>query len=163
VIIVGEMRDTDTIRLALTAAETGHLVIGTLHTTSAVATIDRLVKSFPPEEQPQVRMALSESLKYVVSQSLLPRKDGKGRVAVYEVLKGTMPVGNLIRDNKTFQLPSMMQIGRSAGMQTVDIALMDLVDAGLISAEAAWRRAEKPETFEPMCDPGFLRDRGVNA
>jgi twitching motility protein PilT len=163
VIIVGEMRDPDTIRLALTAAETGHLVIGTLHTTSAVATIDRLVKSFPPEEQPQVRMALSESLKYVVSQSLLPRKDGKGRVAVYEVLKGTMPVGNLIRDNKTFQLASMMQIGRNVGMQTVDIALMDLVDAGLISPEAAWRRAEKPETFEPLCDPGFLRERGVNA
>lgn len=163
VIVVGEMRDTETVRLALTAAETGHLVIGTLHTTSAVATIDRLVKSFPPEEQPQVRMALSESLKYVVSQSLLPRKDGKGRVAVYEVLKGTMPVGNLIRDNKTFQLPSMMQIGRSVGMQTVDVALMDLVDAGLISAEAAWRRAEKPETFEPLCDAAFLRERGVSA
>ncbi|MFN7143531.1 MAG: PilT/PilU family type 4a pilus ATPase, partial [Myxococcota bacterium] len=163
VIVVGEMRDPDTIRLALTAAETGHLVIGTLHTTSAIATVDRIVKSFPPEEQPQVRMALSESLKYVVSQSLLPRKDGKGRVAVYEVLKGTLPVGNLIRDNKTYQLASMMQIGRNVGMQTVDVALMELVDAGLIGAEAAWRRAEKPETFEPLCDPGFLRDRGVGA
>lgn len=163
VIVVGEMRDPETIRLALTAAETGHLVIGTLHTTSAVATVDRLVKSFPPEEQPQVRMGLSESLKYVLSQSLLPRKDGKGRVAVYEVLKGTLPVGNLIRDNKTFQLASMMQIGRNVGMQTVDVALADLVDAGLISPEAAWRRAEKPETFEPMCDPNFLRERGVSA
>ena len=163
VIVVGEMRDVETIRLALTAAETGHLVIGTLHTTSAVATVDRLIKSFPPEEQPQVRMALSESLKYIVCQSLLPRKDGQGRVAVYEVLKGTMPVGNLIRENKTWQLPSMMQIGRSFGMQTVDVALQELVDAGLISPEAAWRRAEKPETFESMCDPNFLRERGVNA
>ena len=163
VIVVGEMRDTETVRLALTAAETAHLVIGTLHTTSAIATVDRLVKSFPPEEQPQVRMALSESLKYVVSQSLLPRKDGKGRVAVFEVLKGTSPVGNLIRDNKTYQLPSMMQIGRAAGMQTVDVALLELVEAGLVSPEAAWRRAEKPETFEALCDPGFLRDRGVSA
>jgi twitching motility protein PilT len=163
VIIVGEMRDAETIRLALTAAETGHLVIGTLHTTSAVATVDRIVKSFPPEEQPQVRMALSEALKYVVSQSLLPRKDGNGRVAVYEVLKGTMPIGNLIRDDKTYQIPSMMQIGRNVGMQTVDVALMELVDSGLISPEAAWRRAEKPDTFEQLCDPNFLRERGVNA
>jgi twitching motility protein PilT len=163
VIVVGEMRDPETIRLALTAAETGHLVIGTLHTTSAVATVDRMVKSFPPEEQPQVRMGLSESLKYVLSQSLLPRKDGKGRVAVYEVLKGTLPVGNLIRDNKTFQIPSMMQIGRSVGMQTIDVALAELVEAGLISPEAAWRRAEKPETFEVMCDPNFLRERGVTS
>lgn len=161
VVVVGEMRDTETIRLALTAAETGHLVIGTLHTTSAVATVDRLVKSFPPEEQPQVRMALSESLKYVVSQSLLPRRDGKGRVAVFEVLKGTLPVGNLIRDNKTYQIPSMMQIGRNVGMQTVDVALMELVEAGLVTPEAAWRRAEKPETFEALCDPSWVRERGV--
>lgn len=163
VIIVGEMRDTETIRLALTAAETGHLVVGTLHTTSAISTVDRLIKSFPPEEQPQVRMALSESLKYVVCQSLLPRKDGMGRVAVFEVLKGTLPVGNLIRENKTYQLPSMMQIGRSVGMQTVDQALLDLVQAGLIAPEAAWRRAEKPENFESLCDPSFLREKGVEA
>ena len=163
VIVVGEMRDPETIRLALTAAETGHLVIGTLHTTSAVATVDRIVKSFPPEEQPQVRMGLSESLKYVLSQSLLPRKDGKGRVAVYEVLKGTLPVGNLIRDNKTFQIPSMMQIGRNVGMQTVDVALGELVESGLITPEAAWRRAEKPEAFEALCSPEFLRERGLSA
>ena len=163
VIIVGEMRDTETIRLALTAAETGHLVVGTLHTTSAISTVDRMVKSFPPEEQPQVRMALSESLKYVVCQSLLPRKDGLGRVAVFEVLKGTIPVGNLIRENKTFQIPSMMQIGRSVGMQTVDQALLELVQAGLITPEAAWRRAEKPDNFESLCDPAFLREKGVEA
>ncbi|MFZ5480319.1 MAG: PilT/PilU family type 4a pilus ATPase [Myxococcota bacterium] len=161
VVVVGEMRDVETVRLALTAAETGHLVIGTLHTTSAVATVDRLVKSFPPEEQAQVRMALSESLKYVLSQSLVPRKDGQGRVAVYEVLKGTIPVGNLIRDNKSFQIPSMMQIGRSVGMQTVDQALMDLVESDLIAPEAAWRRAEKPETFEALCSHEFLKSKGL--
>ncbi|MBM4392802.1 MAG: PilT/PilU family type 4a pilus ATPase [Deltaproteobacteria bacterium] len=163
VIIVGEMRDVDTVRLALTAAETGHLVVGTLHTTSAVATVDRLIKSFPPDEQAQVRMGLSESLKYVVCQSLIKRKDGKGRVAVYEVLKGAMSVGTLIRDNKLTQLPSMMQIGRQLGMQTVDIALQELVTAGLISAETAWARAEKPETFEAMCSSEFLKEKGVGA
>lgn len=163
VIIVGEMRDVETVRLALTAAETGHLVIGTLHTTSAVATVDRLIKSFPPDEQAQVRMGLSESLKYVVCQSLLPRKDGKGRIALFEVLKGAMSIASLIRDNKLTQLPSMMQIGRGIGMQTVDQALQDLVQANLISAEAAWRRAEKPELFEALCDPSFLKERGVGA
>jgi twitching motility protein PilT len=148
VIMVGELRDVDTIRMALMAAETGHLMIGTLHTTSAVATVDRLIESFPPDEQPQVRMGLSESLKYVVSQSLVPRADGKGRVAVYEVLKGTMNVGTLIRDNKTFQLPSVMQISRSAGMQTLDQSLEELLDAGLITAETAFLRADKKDVFE---------------
>ena len=161
VIIVGEMRDAETIRLALTAAETGHLVIGTLHTTSAYATVDRVIKSFPPEEQGQVRMALSESMKYVVSQSLLPRRDGKGRVAMFEVLKGTVPVGTLIRENKIHQIPTMMQLGRQSGMQTVDQALLELVQAGLITGETAWRRAEKPQDFEAFCDPIFLRDSGV--
>ncbi len=158
VIMVGEMRDVETIRMALMAAETGHLVVATMHTTSAVQTIDRLVGSFPPEEQPQVRMALSESLKYVVCQQLLPRKDGKGRVAVFEVLKGIMSVGNLLRDSKTYQIPSLMQIGRHVGMQTVDQALMDLVEADLIEPEAAWLRAEKAETFAPLCRPSFLRE-----
>ncbi len=148
VIMVGEMRDIETIRMSLMAAETGHLVIATLHTTSAVATVDRLIESFPPDEQQQVRMGLSESLKYVVSQSLVPRADGNGRVAVYEVLKGTMNVGTLIRDQKTFQLPSLMQISRAAGMQTLDQSLEELLDAGLITAETAYARAERKETFE---------------
>ncbi len=160
VIIVGEMRDPETIRLALTAAETGHLVIGTLHTTSACGTLDRVIKSFPPEEQGQVRMALSESMKYVVSQSLLPRRDGLGRVAIFEVLKGTLPISTLIRENKIHQIPTMMQIGRGSGMQTVDQALLELVQAGLITGEAAWRRAEKPSDFEQFCDPLFLRESG---
>ncbi|MCK6506150.1 PilT/PilU family type 4a pilus ATPase [Myxococcota bacterium] len=156
VIMVGEMRDTETIRMSLEAAETGHLVIATMHTTSAIQTVERLVKAFPPDEQPQVRMSLSESLKYVISQSLIPRKDGKGRVAVFEVLKGTLSVGNLIRDNKTYQIPSQMQIGRRVGMQTRDMALSELVDAGLVSAEEAWLRADQPAAFEPRCSPQFL-------
>lgn len=161
VIIVGEMRDIETVRLALTAAETGHLVVGTLHTTGAVSTVDRLIKAFPPDEQAQVKMALSESLKYVVSQQLIPRRDGQGRVASFEVLKGTFSVGSLIRDSKTWQIPNMMQIGRRFGMQTRDMALSDLVEAGLISPETAWGRAEKPEIFEPMCDPAFIRERNA--
>lgn len=158
VIMVGEMRDLETISMSLEASETGHLVIATLHTTSAVATIERLISSFPPDEQGQIRMSLSESLKYVVCQSLLPRKDGEGRVACYEVLKGTFNVGNLIRENKMHLIPSLMQIGRNQGMQTVDMALEDLVEADLITPEAAWGRAEKQETFEPMCDPKFIAE-----
>jgi twitching motility protein PilT len=156
VIMVGELRDPETMRMAMEAAETGHLVIATMHTTSAVQTIERLVQSFPPEEQGQVRMGLSESLKWVISQSLIPRADGKGRVAVYELLKNTFSMGNLIRDDKTFQIPSLMQIGRRSGMQTVDQALLDLVEAQLITPEAAWGRAVNPDTFAPMCQPGFL-------
>jgi twitching motility protein PilT len=156
VIMVGELRDPETMRMALEAAETGHLVIATMHTTSAVQTVERLVQSFPPEEQGQVRMGLSESLKWVISQSLIPRADGQGRVAVFELLKCTFSIGNLIRDDKTFQIPSLMQIGRRAGMQTVDMALMDLVEAQLITPEVAWARAVNPETFAPLCQAGFL-------
>ncbi len=159
VIMVGEMRDPETVRMALEAAETGHLVIATLHTTSAVSTVERIVKSFPPDEQAAVRMGLSESLKYVLSQQLIRRKDGEGRVAIFEVLKGTFSVGSLIRDNKSYQIPGIMQIGRKQGMQTVDMALMDLVESDLIRAEDAWLRAQKPETFEPYCDPYFLKER----
>ena len=154
VIMVGEMRDVDTIRMAMTAAETGHLVIATMHTTSAVATVDRLIESFPPDEQAQARMGLSESLKYVVSQSLAPRADGKGRVAVYEVLKGIMNVGTMIREQKTFQLPSLMQISRAAGMMTLDQSLEDLLEAGLITPEFAFARADRKETFEARLSSG---------
>jgi len=152
------MRDLETIRLALTAAETGHLVIATLHTTSAVQTVERMIKSFPPDEQPQVRMALSESLKYVICQSLIPRKDGRGRLAVFEILKGVMSISTLIRENKTHQLPSMMQLGQSVGMQTADQGLLELMNAGLITPEAAWLRAERPENFEAFCSPALLKD-----
>lgn len=157
VIVVGEMREAETIRMSLEASETGHLVIATMHTTSAVATVERLISSFPPDEQGQIRSSLSESLKYVICQSLIPRKDGEGRVAVFEVLKNTFNVGNTIRDNKLHLIPSLMQIGRNVGMQTVDAALEDLVESDLISPEQAWMRAEKQEIFEPMCDPDFIR------
>ena len=159
VIMVGEMRDVETIRMALSAAETGHLVIATLHTTSAVQTVERLIGAFPPEEQQQVRMGLSEALKYVLCQSLVRKKDGAGRTAVFEVLKNTFSVGNLIRDDKSFQIPSMMQIGRNQGMQTVDMALMDLVEKGHISAEVAWLRADNQANFEALCEPSFLRQK----
>ena len=158
VVMVGEMRDTETIRMALMAAETGHLVIATLHTTNAVQTIDRLIKAFPPEEQPQVRMTLSETLKYVVCQALLPRKDGEGRVAMFEVLKNTFSVASLIRDDKTYQVPNLMQLGFRVGMRTADVALMDLVESGLITPELAWTRATSPGEFEALCNPKFIAD-----
>ena len=151
----------EVIRMALEAAETGHVVLTTMHTTSAVQTVDRLVMSFPPEEQQAVRMSLSESLKYVVCQSLVPRADGEGRVAVFEILKGTFSVSNLIRDNKTYQLPSLMQIGRKVGMQTVDMALMDLVESAIVSPETAWVRAENQSMFESMCSAEFLEQADV--
>jgi twitching motility protein PilT len=157
VIMVGEMRDPETIRMALEASETGHLVIATMHTTSAVQTVERLIQSFPPEEQQQVRTSLSESLKWVVCQSLIPRHDGEGRVAVFELLKNTFSVGNLIRDEKTYQIPSQMQIGRRHGMQTVDVALEELVESKIITPETAWMRAESPDVFAPMCAPGFIQ------
>ncbi|MCP4658156.1 MAG: PilT/PilU family type 4a pilus ATPase [bacterium] len=160
VIIVGELRDTESIRQALEAAETGHLVIATLHTTSAVQTIDRLVGSFPVDEQAQVRMALSESLKYVVSQRLVPNKTGDGRVAVFEVLKGIMSIANMIRKNETFQIPGLMQLGRHLGMRTLDQALGELVESDLIAPETAWRNADKPETFRPLCDPEVIAEYG---
>jgi len=158
VIMVGELRDPEVIAMALEAAETGHLVVATLHTTSAVATVDRVIKSFSPDEQGQVRMGLSEALKYVICQSLLPRKDGKGRVACFEILKTTFALSAVIREDKLQVIPSMMQIGRNVGMQTVDMALEDLVESELITPEAAWLRAEKQELFEPLCDPAFLAE-----
>lgn len=158
VIVVGELRDAETIRMALKAAETGHLVLATLHTIGAVQTIDRLVDSLPPDEQAQIRTTLSESLKYVVSQRLVPRRNpekypvGKRRVAVFEVIKATFSVGAKIRQGETFQIPSLMQIGRHLGMKTRDMALMEMVEKEQIDPETAWRYAEKPETFLPLCD-----------
>jgi twitching motility protein PilT len=157
VIVVGELREPETISMSLEASETGHLVIATMHTTSAMSTVERIISSFPPDEQGQIRSSLSESLKYVICQSLIPRKDGDGRVAVFEILKNTFNVGNTIRENKLHLIPSLMQIGRSVGMQTVDNALADLVESELISPEQAWMRADKQENFEALCDPEFIR------
>jgi twitching motility protein PilT len=145
------------VALALTAAETGHIVLGTLSSTSAPKAIDRIISSFPVDEQPQIRASLSESLKYIIAQRLLPAKEGRRQVAAFEVLKGTMNVANMIRDEKTFQIHSAMQIGRSQGMQTFDEALRDLIRRDQISAETAYMAAAKKEDFEAFVSPDFLR------
>ncbi|VVO41000.1 Twitching mobility protein [Pseudomonas fluorescens] len=144
VILVGEMRDLETIRLALTAAETGHLVFGTLHTTSAAKTIDRVVDVFPADEKSMVRSMLSESLQAVISQSLI-KKIGGGRVAAHEIMIGTSAIRNLIREDKVAQMYSSIQTGSSVGMQTLDMCLKDLVAKGLISREHAREKARMPD------------------
>ncbi len=146
IILVGEMRDLETIRLALTAAETGHLVFGTLHTTSAAKTIDRIVDVFPAEEKSMVRSMLSESLQAVISQTLL-KKIGGGRVAAHEIMIGTPAIRNLIREDKVAQMYSAIQTGGSLGMQTLDMCLKNLLAKGLISREAAREKAKIQENF----------------
>jgi twitching motility protein PilT len=135
IILVGEMRDLETIQLAITAAETGHLVFATLHTNSAIKTIDRVIDVFPEGQQTQIRVMLSESLRGVVAQALLPRPDHQGRVPVVEILVNVPAVANLIREGKTFQIASAMQTGRAHGMVTFDGAIHDLIQKGLISKE----------------------------
>lgn len=147
VILVGELRDLETIRLALTAAETGHLVLATLHTSSAAKSIDRLVDVFPAGEKDMVRSMLSESLQGVVSQTLCKTADGRGRVAALEIMLGTPAIRNLIRENKVAQMYSVMQSGLSQGMQTLDQHLATLVRGGLITAEEARLHARYPETI----------------
>ncbi len=159
VIVIGEMRDNETVSLALTAAETGHIVLGTLNSTSAAKAIDRIISSFPIDEQAQIRTGLSEAMKYTVAQRLLPAKEGKKQVACFEILKGTGSIANLIRDEKTYQIQSAMQIGRSHGMQTFDEALKDLVRRSQISAETAYMASDKKEDFEPMVSAEFLKTR----
>jgi len=135
VILVGEMRDLETISLALTAAETGHLVFGTLHTSGAPKTIDRIVDVFPGAQQNQVRSMLSESLQAVVTQALFMRRDGRGRVAAFEIMTGTPAVRNLIRENKIAQIPSMMQTSKGVGMQTMEASVKDLIARNLVTQE----------------------------
>ncbi|MDP5209636.1 type IV pilus twitching motility protein PilT [Microbulbifer sp. 2205BS26-8] len=146
IILVGEMRDLETIRLALTAAETGHLVFGTLHTTSAAKTIDRVVDVFPAQEKAMVRSMLSESLQAVISQTLL-KKTGGGRVAAHEIMRGTPAIRNLIREDKIAQMYSAIQTGASTGMQTMDQCLEDLVARRIVSREVAREKAKIPENF----------------
>jgi twitching motility protein PilT len=148
VILVGEMRDLETISLALTAAETGHLVFGTLHTSGAPKTVDRVIDVFPAAQQQQIRTMFAESIQAVISQTLLRRRAG-GRIAALEILIGTPAVRNLIRENKIHQLPSTMQTGQSAGMQTMDMALVDLVGRGLVTREEAQSRTLTPNLFSP--------------
>jgi twitching motility protein PilT len=146
-ILVGELRDLETIRLALSAAETGHLVFGTLHTSSAAKTIDRIVDVFPAEEKEMVRAMLSESLQAVISQTLLKTKDGSGRVAAHEIMIGTPAIRNLIREAKIAQMYSAIQTGSNVGMQTLDQNLTDLVRRNVISSAAARSAAKIPENF----------------
>ena len=147
VILVGEMRDLETIRLAITAAETGHLVLATLHTSGAAKAIDRIIDVFPGDEKLVVRSMLSESLTAVISQVLCKRRDGPGRVGAYEIMVGSTAVSNLIRENKIAQLYSAMQTGSNVGMQTLDQALARLVQQGSISKEEAAAKARFPENF----------------
>ncbi len=147
VILVGEMRDLETIRLALTAAETGHLVFATLHTSSAAKTIDRIVDVFPAAEKEMVRSMLSESLRAVISQTLLKTKDGMGRVAAHEIMIGTPAIRNLIRENKVAQMYSAIQTGQNFGMQTLDQNLLDLVRRNVVSSAEARARATNKDNF----------------
>ncbi|MBD2857390.1 type IV pilus twitching motility protein PilT [Spongiibacter sp. KMU-158] len=146
IILVGELRDLETIRLALTAAETGHLVFGTLHTTSAAKTIDRVVDVFPGEEKAMVRSMLSESLQAVISQTLLKRPEG-GRVAAHEIMIGTPAIRNLIREDKVAQMYSAIQSGAQMGMQTMDQCLKDLLAKRVITRDGARQKARFPENF----------------
>jgi twitching motility protein PilT len=163
VILVGEMRDHETIALALTAAETGHLVFGTIHSNSAAKTIDRIIDVFPSDDKEMVRAMLSNSLQAVVTQTLLKRADGKGRVAAHEVLLGTNAVRNLIRENQIAQIYSMIQVGIRAGMQTMDDAVKALRDKGIITAEEAGRvlvkAAEANMTEEDMAKVEAIKAR----
>ena len=142
VILVGEMRDLETISIAITAAETGHLVFSTLHTTGAASTIDRVIDVFPPHQQQQIRVQLAMVLECVVSQQLIAKDRTKGRVAAFEVMHNSVAIKNLIRENKTYQINSMMQTSKKMGMQTMDDALYDLYMAGHISAESALNYAQ---------------------
>ena len=147
VILVGELRDLETIRLALTAAETGHLVFGTLHTSSAAKTIDRVVDVFPAAEKEMVRAMMSESLRSVISQTLLKTKDGNGRVAAHEIMVGTPAIRNLIREDKVAQMYSSIQTGAAYGMQTLDQCLLELVKRGQVARDEAMLRAQSKAEF----------------
>ena len=152
VIVVGELRDLETISLAISAAETGHLVIGTLATSSAPKTIDRIINSFPAGEQGQIRAMVGESLKAVITQRLIPRADSTGMALAVEILIGTLPMANLIRDGKVFQIPSMMQMGKAAGMQLMDESIMSLLKAQTITAQEAHLNANNKTLFKPLAE-----------
>ncbi|MEI6125997.1 MAG: type IV pilus twitching motility protein PilT [Pseudomonadota bacterium] len=151
-IMIGELRDLATISLAISAAETGHLVIGTLSTSSAAKTVDRIIDSFPPGEQSQIRAMVSESLKAVITQRLIPGADGKKMVLAVEILIGTLPVANLIRDAKTFQIQSLMQTGKNIGMQLMDESILALLQGGKITAREAYLNAVNKTRFQTFLD-----------
>jgi len=150
IILVGEMRDLETISLALTAAETGQLVFGTLHTTSAPQTVDRVIDAFPAEQQEQVRVMVSEALRGVIAQKLVPRADGEGRIPVVEILNCTKAISTLVRDRKTFQIPSLMQIGKKEGMQRLDEEIVRMIREGLVSAHDGYLFANEKDLIRPF-------------
>jgi twitching motility protein PilT len=152
VILIGEMRDLETISLAITAAETGHLVFGTLHTTDAVQTVDRIIDVFPMHQQQQVRMQMSVNLIGVISQTLVRRADGKGRAAAFETLVAIPAVRNLVREAKTHQIASMIQTGSRQGMISMDHSLANLVKKGIATREAAGERAYNLLEFNSLLD-----------
>lgn len=149
VIVIGEMRDLETTSLAITAAETGHLVFGTLHTVNATKTLDRVIDQFPSAQQPQIRVMLSESIVGIISQ-LLMKKEGGGRIAAFEILIGTSAVSNLIRENKTFQLPSILQTGSNIGMTTIEQSLLNLIKEKKISKQDALDAVDNSSEFKKM-------------
>jgi twitching motility protein PilT len=151
VIMVGEMRDLETISLAITASETGHLVLGTLHTGNAARTLDRVLDVFPVDQREQIRIMVSESLRGIISQQLVPRADGSGRALAIEVLMNTPAVANVIREAKTFMLPGIIQTGKKLGMQLMDDSLAGLYRDGAISAEEAVSRAEDKQMMKQLC------------
>jgi twitching motility protein PilT len=149
IILVGEMRDLETIALAIEAASTGHLVFGTLHTTSAAKTVDRVIEVFPEAQQEQIRNTLSDGIRAVIAQTLFKRRDGTGRVAALEIMIATPAVRNLIREGKTFQIPSMLQTGQKYGMQTLDDGIMKLLQKKVITPDEAYMKANEKQLFAP--------------
>jgi len=156
VVLLGEMRDFETIALAVTLAETGQLVFGTLHTSSAAKTIDRIIDVFPAEQQGQIRIMLADSLRGIIAQQLVPTKDGKGRVGVVEILFRVPALSTVIREQKTQQITSIIQGGKADGMQTIDNALMELVQKKIIGAEEAYIRAQDKETFKDLLEFAWM-------
>lgn len=154
IVLIGEMRDLETISIALTTAETGHLVLATLHTTGAAQTVDRIIDVFPPEQQPQVRMQLSMNIQGIVSQILVRKADGRGRAPVFEIMVPSPAMRNLIRDGKTFQIPAMMQTGKATGMVTLEQSLADLVRKRLVTKEMAMSKAMDPEALGELLQGG---------
>jgi twitching motility protein PilT len=152
VIVVGELRDFETVQTAMRAAETGHLVMGTLHTTDAPQTVDRIIDIFSPNQQPQIRLQFSQVLVAVLSQTLLPRATGKGRIAAFEIMTGNSAVKNLIREGKTFELHSVMQLSSAEGMQTLDQSLAELVKKKVVSVEEAKTKSSHPDRLKKMLE-----------
>jgi twitching motility protein PilT len=164
VILIGELRDLETVSTALTAAETGHLVFATLHTQSAAQTIDRIIDVFPPHQQGQVRSQLALTLQGVVCQTLLPRATGKGRIVATEIMMTTGAIANLIREGKTYQITSALQAGREAGMHTMDQHLADLVNSHMVTHEAAHAKMQDPENFNRLVHrTASMADSGASA